>query len=172
MANESTLKKVEAFFLARIVALDSSKYTREKRNDAWRQSEIILSVVESSNALGHLAVDVNAIAAPNTFLARGRDSVDVDGTVWIDARMSVEFCYNLGSDRQQADKSLAQDAAVDIAQAMLREQNDTEISAFGCINIHLIDLFRQPVLTPDGEWLVVSQDYTAAFDLLVRPPDC
>lgn len=167
----SDFELVERFFSSRIASVSGAPYALGSIGTKWKPASIPLSTVEDATSLGHMLFNVWIESAPNTLLNRGRAAIEPDGTVWIDARVLVQFTYRLRPLSQIEDQRRAGHAAAAVIRAIMGAQTADEVDAYGCVNVQLSEGLR-PALTPDGEWLLISQEYTAAFDLLVLPPDC
>ncbi|NQY04564.1 MAG: hypothetical protein HRT76_15100 [Halieaceae bacterium] len=164
----SDFELVERFFASRVGATDPTSFGTGANPARWRESDVPLTSRMAPAAVSHLLFDVWIADAPNSLAARGRDTVDeLDGTVWIIARIVVNYLYRLSPTKQKASKALAMRSARDVARSVLKAQTADEDTAYGCINVQLINGLR-PTLETSGEWLMIAQEFTASFDLTVR----
>jgi hypothetical protein len=167
----TTFRAVEESLVARIAAMDSSAYTLGRRARAkWHESRTPLTVISDPSSLGHLAFNVWIQNAPNDEEARGMvwDAGSVDNDVRISARVRVAFAFKLRAASQTKDARIATDAAADVVRAVMAEWDADTAAEFGVVNMRLVDGL-QTSLSLDAHWLLISQDYLAAFDLNLRP---
>jgi len=151
-----TIRELEELTLARILALDGTPYNQGTTiRGAWREAEIPLSVADEAHPLGHLLVNVFAESGRN----RGMERDQAGRFLAVASDLVILFTYHLRRGTQLEDARQAADAAHDVARALLAWPSRRVV-------VDLVNLWR-PTLTPDGEWLLVRQDYVARFDLSI-----
>lgn len=162
----TTFKAVEEAMVARIVALDASAFTHGGVPACWHESKSPLSVMVDASTIAHLSFNVWIQSAPNTNDNRGMtwQDNDVDNDVEIDALMKVAFAFELRSFDQVSDTRDASDAAIDVIRALMAEWTADDQVASGAVLLRLLNGY-QTGMTLDGQWMLVTQDYIASFDL-------
>ena len=164
-------QKVQDWFSSRVESVSGDPYAR-RNGSKFKLSSVPLTTIEDPSSLQHLLYNVWIESAPNTGLNRGRDTIDErDGTIWIEARVLVQFTFHLRVRTQVESQRLAGHAAAAVVRGIMGAQSQLELDAFGCISADLVDGMR-PSLTPDGHWVLIEQEYIAGLDLMVRPPTC
>lgn len=156
-ANPSTYAEVEEEARDRIQALDGSVYN----DGTWRESPHPITVIHSGTALSHLGFSVWIQSAFNT--DEESDNYN-DGYAYIECRLNVSFLYRLRPGKQTDDARAATNAAIDVTRALMAQPDAQK----GCIEIRLVEGLRQ-ALSLDGMYLLITQEYTASFDLRLDP---
>lgn len=152
--------EVEEHFARRIASIDASAHAQGNAPARWHESESPLSVLSDPSSRAHLAFSVWVDRARNTDL---ESDSEVDGYVFIEAAVRVAFTYRLRPKQQTKDARMATKAAHDIIRAVMAPWGEADGVA-GSALVRLVDGL-QPALSLDGEYSLISQDYTAAFDL-------
>ncbi len=160
-ATPATYAEVEEEFVERILGLDASAYKQGGSKPKWRESSTPLTVLQDASSLAHLLVSVWIQSAPNTDLES--DAYE-DGFVWVECRMKVAFTYRLRASKQTKDARTATNAAIDVTRVVMAQPDANR----GCTLVRLVDGL-QPSISLDGEYTLIVQDYTVAFDLRLDP---
>ena len=160
-ATPATFAEVEIECVERIEDLDASPYKQGRTSPKWHESSTPITVLQDPSSLAHLAFSVWIQSAPNSDLER--DSY-VDGFLWIETRLKVAYTYRLRASRQTEDARTGTAAAIDVIRALMRPWDENK----GCALVRLVDGL-QPSVSLDGEYLLIVQDYTIAFDLRLDP---
>lgn len=156
-AQPLTYADVEETIAEQIEALDASAYTQGSTPAAWHEASAPLSVLVDPSSLGHLNFSVWISSAPNSDLER---DAEIDGYVWVTARVRVAFTFRLRPRQQTADGRQAIRAAHDVVRALMGPWP----SGDGCALVQYVDGLQQ-ALSLDGEYLLITQDYAVSFDL-------
>lgn len=152
--------EVEEHFVGRIERIDASAHAQGRSAAAWHESDTPLSILADPSSRAHLAFSVWIDRARNTDL---ESDAEVDGYVYIEAAVRVAFTYRLRARQQTKDARASTRAAHDLIRALMAPWGEAD-GAGGCALVRLVDGL-QPALSLDGEYALVTQDYTAAFDL-------
>lgn len=159
-------EKVEDWFASRIDTVSGDPYAKGA-GTKFKLSKIPLTTIQDASSIAHLLYNVWIPTAPNSGLNRGRDTTNTtDGTVWIEASVIVQFTFKLNAAKQIKGQRRAGHASVAVMQAIMAQQTATEKTAYGCIVVDLVDAMRI-ALTADGHYVLIEQEYTAGFDVLV-----
>lgn len=158
-----TPRQVEEALAARIAALDASAHDQAPMVATWTASEVPLAVLGGPSSLRHLMFSVWLDSAPNS--GQLYSHIDRAGLSDVELRATVRvvYTYQLRPAQQQADMRSAWDAALDVARALMGVWTESEP-----VTIDLVNLGR-PALTRDGEYLLMTQEYTAQFCTPMSP---
>ncbi len=150
----STIADVEVAAVARIEAMDGSRYNQGSRTKGvWKEAENALIVDGEAHSRGHLAFNVFCESGRNTGRQRDRH----DDTVRTRSDMVVLFMFHLRPTAQISDAREATRAARDVVAALLAlPQNLVEFD--------VVNSWR-PSVVAGQEWLLVRMDFSADFDL-------
>ncbi len=160
-ATPVTYAEVEEEFVERILGLDASAYKQGGSKPKWRESSVPLSVLQDPSSLAHLLFSVWIQSAPNTDLES--DSYE-DGFVWLECRLKIAILYRLRPSEQTQDARSATNAGLDVTRVVMAQPDANK----GCTLVRLVDGL-QPSISLDGEYTLIVQDYTVAFDLRLDP---
>lgn len=164
----SELHLVEEYFAYRLALLSGAAFSFGTKTAVWHESQIPLTAIEEGAGLQHLAFNAWIDSAPNNArMARSAES-GTDAQSWIQCAVTVAFAYQLRMARQIADSRLAMKAAALAARGLLSFQTTAETTTYGEINITPVNIYI-PAMDDGSEWLLVTQQYTAAFEMTLTP---
>ncbi len=160
-ATPATFREIEEEARDRILALDASAFKQGGSAPKWKESSTPITVLQDPSSLAHLLFSVWIQSAINTDLES--DLIE-DGQMWVETRLNVLFAYRMRGRTQTEDARSATDAAIDIVRALMSTWDQNK----GCALIRAVDVLQQSI-SVDGEYIVILQNYTAAFDLRLDP---
>lgn len=160
-ATPATFREIEEEARDRILALDASAFKQGGSAPKWRESSTPITVLQDPSSLAHLLFSVWIQAAINTDMES--DLIE-DGFMWVETRLNVLFAYRMRGSMKTEDARSASDAAIDIIRALMGRWDDNK----GCALVRAVDVL-QPSVSVDGEYYIIGQNYTAAFDLRLDP---
>ena len=151
--------QIEEQVAARVAAIDSTPYDQRAAGTSataptFTESAAPLVPQGESRALSHLRFQVLAESAE---IDTDRQTPGTDAHVI--SAVSVTFLYHLRPGYQRADQRTAARAAADIVRAV-KAHPQSEWSA-------LVTSAWAPVISADGEWLLVSVSFLIDYDMPV-----
>lgn len=151
-----TTAELCALMATTIAAIDGTPFAKGV-SKTFRQSKVILSSVEGSAALSHLAFCVYPEDLPSDkdYPYQGQR------LAWIDGVFVVELAFHLRSTEQTDDVLKAMNAAEAIAAALVRDcQVVTSRQP-----IRLANMGRPRLV--HGEWYIIQQRYRIGYEVAV-----
>ncbi len=154
----ASIGQVEQIVVDRILALNdepetSSEFDQDVTKGIWKESQQALIVAGEAHARGHLAFNVFAESGRNSGQSRDRDMVDTISDV------VVLFMYHINPGSQIADARKATEASQAIVAAVLALPQ--QLVVFDVVNSW------RPATIAGGEWLLITMNFTAQFDLSI-----
>jgi len=136
----------------RITALDATAYEQGDSVqggyglDGWTETSIPTTAIDGGSPVGHLQFVLVPVGSSNTDLDNDRPA----GSVYTRTGLRLMYGYHLrtGSPSQVTDERLSMHAARDLRHALLDEWPGDRI-------VYLVDAYSS-MITPDGEWLLVT----------------